>query len=226
MRVLDELLYRELRERASPAGLAWLERSTESSMRQDDGNFLRLYASAARKLSNRPLQEPELNALSRAGVTDASAWHAAVIGRLLLLRAVLLDRAQASAHKLVFELYRQGDAGEQQSLLRSLPLLPMPEIHLDTAIGACRSHIQGNFEAIACDNAYPARFFPELNFNQMAIKALFTGAPLAKVQGLAQRLTPELIRMAEDFLSERQATGYAIPADIQLILKGSRHENV
>ena len=79
---------------------------------------------------------------------------------------------------------------------------------------ACRSHIQPLFEAIACENPYPARHFPELNFNQMVLKVLFTGVALDRVVGLQARVTPELQRMAADYASERRAAGRSIPPDI------------
>jgi hypothetical protein len=70
------------------------------------------------------------------------------------------------------------------------------------------------FEAIACENPYPAAHFPELNFNQMVLKALFTGVALERVIGLDGRVTPELARMANDYASERRAAGRSVPADI------------
>lgn len=57
--------------------------------------------------------------------------------------------------------------------------------------------MQSVFEAIACENRYPVRYFPEANFNQMVLKALFTGIRLNRVEGLSGRCGPELVRMAE-----------------------------
>ncbi|HET6521402.1 MAG TPA: EboA domain-containing protein, partial [Geminicoccaceae bacterium] len=75
------------------------------------------------------------------------------------------------------------------------------------------------FEAIACDNPYPATHFPEANFNQMVVKALFVGTLLARVRGLADRDTPELRRMVGDFASERRAAGRPVPEDAGLVLR-------
>ena len=76
------------------------------------------------------------------------------------------------------------------------------------------------FEAIACENPYPARHFPELNFNQMVLKAAFNGVALARVVGLSSRLNAELARMASDYASERRAAGRSVPADLGLVMKG------
>ena len=72
------------------------------------------------------------------------------------------------------------------------------------------------------------RYFPELNFNQMVLKALFIGSPLARLVGLEERITPELVRMAEDYAAERRAAGRSVPEDIALITKhlGARHEAI
>jgi hypothetical protein len=112
--------------------------------------------------------------------------------------------------------FEEGDAREQQSWLRALVLWPEAEHFLPYAIDACRSNIVPVFEALACENAYPARHFPERNFNQMVLKALFNSIELSRVVGLASRLNPELTRMAGDYIAERSAAGRTVPADIGL----------
>ena len=229
--MLKDLIRQHIRQSAeqggAPAARQWLAQCEPAlAALPDAGALQRLYSTAARSLqplSRLPWQlQPEL---ARAGAIDPLAWQPGDIGRLLLLLS-LPDPSDGQAHPCFARLYRGGDAGEQQSLLRALPLLPAPEPLLPLAIDACRSHIQGCFEAIACENSYPARFFPELNFNQMVLKALFIRAPLVRIHGLRQRLTPQLRRMVADLASERQATQADIPDDVYLILKGSRHENV
>jgi hypothetical protein len=115
------------------------------------------------------------------------------------------------------ELFRVGDNDERIALLRSLPLLPDGARFLALAIDACRINVVSIFEAIACDNPYPAAHYPDLNFNQLALKAVFLGLPLARILGLADRRTAELARMADDYASERRAAGRAVPADLALI---------
>jgi hypothetical protein len=73
------------------------------------------------------------------------------------------------------------------------------------------------FEAIACDNAYPAKYFPDAAFFQMVLKALFVGAPLGKVVGLRERTTDELARMVDAYASERRAAGRPVPDDAKLV---------
>jgi hypothetical protein len=117
-------------------------------------------------------------------------------------------------------LYTRGDNAEREALLRTLSLLPEPDRFLSTAVEACRTNVQTVFEAIACENPYPVRHFPELNFNQMVIKAIFIGVPLRRIVGLPTRMTPALARMAQDYVQERTAAGRPVPDDIQLITSG------
>ncbi len=88
-----------------------------------------------------------------------------------------------------------------------------------TIIDACRTNILPLFEAVACENPYPAQHFPERNFNQLVLKALFNGVALSRVVGLASRLNADLTRMAGDYADERRAAGRAVPADIGLAMQ-------
>lgn len=119
---------------------------------------------------------------------------------------------------LVRDIFRKGDNQERVALLRALNALPDPKRFLETAIEACRTHVQDVFEAIACDNPFPAQHFPDLNFHQLVMKALFTQAPVARIVGLGPRVTDELRRMATDYAAERNAAGRVVPEDVALIL--------
>ncbi len=74
------------------------------------------------------------------------------------------------------------------------------------------------FEAICCDSPYPLDHFDDLAWRQAVIKALFVGAPLWRVQGLDQRLDPELARMALDLADERHAAGRRVSPELLLCL--------
>ncbi|HLV01258.1 MAG TPA: EboA domain-containing protein, partial [Acidobacteriota bacterium] len=73
-------------------------------------------------------------------------------------------------------------------------------------------------EAIACRNPYPARYFPELNFNQMVLKCLFVGVEIHRIVGLGERFNPELSRMCNDYVDEREAAGRSVPVEVWLAL--------
>ena len=115
----------------------------------------------------------------------------------------------------------QGDAREQQSWLRAIALWPEAKAFLPSAIEACRTNILPVFEALACENPDPAAHFPDRNFNQLVLKAMFNSIELSRILGLAERRNAELSRMARDYAAERTAAGRSVPADIDLALKDS-----
>jgi len=116
------------------------------------------------------------------------------------------------------ECFEQGDAREQQSFLRAIALWPEAAAFLPAAIDACRTNIVPVFEALACENPYPAAHFPDRNFNQLVLKAMFNNIALSRIVGLRARLNAELTRMARDYAAERTAAGRSVPADIGLAM--------
>jgi len=211
---------RELVERRTePAAREWLARVCAAAWGAPDrGALLEAFTAATRRLGRVRLAptEEETARLAGAGVDwPMGTWGADELGRVALLAAAAVHWPDAEIEALAEDCYRQGDGAERQAVLRALPLLPAPERFLEIAVDACRSHIQPLFEAIACENPYPARHFPELNFNQMVLKALFTGVALERIIAIDGRVTPELSRMAAGYASERRAAGRSVPPDIE-----------
>lgn len=170
---------------------------------------------AAAEFTLTEAQQAELSALGYRAPTHAK--RAQLVRALLLVEAcAALPSAQHST--LLTRCYRTSDNEERAALLRALPLLPEAARFLPIATDACRTHVLGVFEAIACDNPYPARYFDQVSFNQLVVKALFVGAPLSRVEGLRARDNQELSRMVRDYVSERRAAGRAIPQDVALVL--------
>lgn len=180
--------------------------------------FRAAFAGAARRLRGCQLLAEDVQALAGAGVIGAENWQIDNVARTaLLLRA--LSALPADGHaEFVRQVYLRGDYREQAAVLHSLSFLPQPEQHLELAIDACRTNVLDVFEAIACENAYPAAFFPAANFNQVVLKAIFMAVLAGRIAGLASRVTPELKRMVTDFASERRAAGRSVPEDVDLIV--------
>lgn len=217
---MKALLADVLRARAPAQAWEWAEKGLQAARAPVDRNvLLGYYAGASRRLSKvslalNPTEEARLTQHPDAG--PLSHWGMDEAYRALLLLS--LDHLPPEEYaELVLAAYRQGDSREQESWLRGLALLPRAERFLATAVDACRTNILLLFQAIACENPYPARHFPELNFNQMVLKALFNGVALARILGLEGRLNPELSRMADDYAAEREAAGRAVPADLWLV---------
>jgi hypothetical protein len=177
------------------------------------------YAGAGRRLGMAPCTPtPEERAsLDAAGLPLPEGWPLSALGRAALLVRLCELLAPAEHVAAVVGQFRTGDNAEREALLHTLPLLPKAERFVELAIEACRTHVQSVFEAIACENPYPARFFPEANFNQLVLKAFFTGVAVHRIEGLRGRRTPELIRMANAYASERRAAGRSVPDDLDFI---------
>jgi hypothetical protein len=144
-------------------------------------------------------------------------WTREDAARALLLLA-RRDQSPGTFVSNALECFEQGDAREQQSFLRAIALWPEATAFLPSAIDACRTNIVPVFEALACENPYPARHFPERNFNQVVLKAMFNSIALSRIVGLPARLNTELSRMARDYAAERTAARRSVPADIHLAL--------
>ncbi|RDU98004.1 EboA domain-containing protein [Trinickia dinghuensis] len=113
---------------------------------------------------------------------------------------------------------RFADLGESCALYRSLPLLPDGVRFVARACEGCRTNMRPVFEAVACDSPYPARHFDDVSWRQLVIKAVFLDVPLWRVDGLDERLSPELARMALDLVDERRSAGRPVPPQLWLCL--------
>lgn len=110
------------------------------------------------------------------------------------------------------------DEGETCAYYRSLALLPNPEQHVWRAAEGCRTNMRSVFTSVACGSPYPLQHFSQIAWNQMLLKALFIGEPLANIYGVNLRTTAELIAMVHDFVAERESAGRSIPDDVCLLL--------
>jgi hypothetical protein len=221
IRSLSDFLRTALRSRLDPDATAWFGEAEAQAAGGTTEQLVAVYAKA-RRLGRERL---DLSAAEKRNVSPLQAdlqldqWTREDAGRaaLLLTRAIAKEDPAGFAAAAI-ECYERGDSSEQQSWLKSTALLPEAERLLPVVIDACRTNILPLFEAVACENPYPARHFPERNFNQMVLKALFNKVALSRIAGLPQRRNPELTRMAADYASERRAAGRTVPSDIGLAM--------
>ena len=209
-----------VRARSGEAGGSWLEQQCATAGKDVDA-LCSAYTMASARVGRAPLalDGPARGALAIAAPgLDASRWTLDDAARAALLLAAA-ERLSGDAFATVATTcFERGDAREQGSWLRAIALLPDPERFLSLSIDACRTNIIPLFESIACENPYPARFFPERNFNQMVLKSLFNSIALSRIVGREGRLNAELSRMAGDYAAERRAAGRTVPADIGLAI--------
>jgi hypothetical protein len=217
------LLLETLCARVPVAASAWLEDAcAQLTGAQRRTALLQAYTGAPRRLGRAALALAEGEHARIAEVDPdvvLTGWTTTDLGRAILLqRAHAASATEDASAELLLAPYEEGDSGEQQSWLRSLPVLPHAERFCAAAIDACRTNILPQFESIACENPFPGRHFPDRNFNQLVLKALFNNIALMRIVGLERRFNPELARMADDYVSEREAAGRSVPPDIWLVI--------
>ncbi len=194
----------------------------------DPARFAGAYAATGRRVRG-PLsrvRQEDHRILAAVGVTDALAWPAPRVARVALLCAASDVLRPDAMVGLVAGLFRTGDNAEREALLGALSLLPEPRAYLTTALEACRTNVLSVFEAIACENPYPALYFPDDAFNRMILKSLFLGVSVLRIVDLERRANPELARMATDYAGERRAAGRPVPGEIALVESLCRVEEV
>lgn len=196
---------------------SWWAQTLAAQDDPPDENRLRLaFARAGRKLGDGVVEpSPQLQHRMLGGVRPT--WTLRDYGRAALLLQALATLPGDAHLPLVDRMFRRGEMGEQQSLLRILPVLPDPGRFSVVAAEATRSNAEDVFAALACDNPYPADHLPDLAFDQMVMKAIFVGLPVSRIERLGERVTAELVRMARDYASERQAAGRPVPEDVAVL---------
>lgn len=203
--------------RSGPAA-PWMGEALERAADPASPAFRALHASVPRRLGQAARQRPEppaaLRALARPHLTW-SDWVRAGLVANVLRRLPSNDQPAA-----LLRLFEGGEIGEQESLLRVLSLFDEPDRFVDTGLMGGRTNARRVFEAIACENPYPAAHFPDLGMNQLVMKAIFIEVPVARIERVVERSGPELTRMLEGYRSERLAAGRSVPADVALLLGG------
>jgi hypothetical protein len=149
------------------------------------------------------------------GELATDGWSTGLALRVWLL---LASQREGSDAEFLRRAYREGDSGEKTAVVCALGLIEAGDALLELALDAGRTNELDLFERLACGNPFPARFYPELEFNKLVMKAAFSGLPLARIAGLQRRANAELARMAMEYVDERQAAGRSLPADIWLAM--------
>jgi hypothetical protein len=204
--LLDAWLARQ----APPAAMAWL---ADARRRVATGGARELglaFGLAPRRVGKEDLR---LTAADREAASAARPgwrpWHWSLdeAARCHLLLTV-------GSGAWIGDLFVGAEVNELAALCRSLAVLPGAATLVDRAVGVLRSSVTCAFAALAQHNPFPAERFPENAWNQMVLKALFTGVALRHIEGLDGRANPELARMLVDYAHERWAAGRPVPPEL------------
>jgi hypothetical protein len=217
---VQEYLKKALSDNSGPESLVWLEEQVEKITHSTSPNAFFLAFSKASRHFKKETLSTDLGALSLddPGMLpfSLSHWDSLQAARTFLL--LQLPQEKTSWMTTVQQLFETADMYEQQALYAALPLLPFAEDLLPRAIEGCRTNMSLVFDAIALNNPYPARFFPEANWNQLVLKAIFMQRPLYLIRDLDRRRNSALAAMAADFAHERWAAGRAVMPEVWRLL--------
>ena len=215
-----------VRARTSEAAAEWIEHA--AAIDAVDA-FCNAYTAVPKHAGRAPLaltESERADLVAWAPDLRCDRWTVDDAARAFLLLSAAQRLEPGAFVSLAIECYERGDAREQQSWLRAISLLPQADRFTAVTVDACRTNIVPLFEAIACENPYPARHFPERQFNQLVLKALFNSIALARIVGLSTRVNADLSRMARDYAAERTAAARPVPPDIALaIIDDARQES-
>jgi hypothetical protein len=103
---------------------------------------------------------------------------------------------------------------ELVALYSSLPLLAWPEQWTKRCAEGIRSNIGDVLESIMYYNPYPAARLDQAAWNQMVLKAIFTGKQIQFITGLDARANQELAYILSDYAHERWAAHRNVPPQL------------
>jgi hypothetical protein len=205
----SELFYQLLAEGADEKSLNWIRIQGERIEKSGDSNSLFISFSQAsryfKKASISPSKDIEEQLHANYANLEVSYWNLLQIARTYLV--MKLPSGKEKWFKTINQLFETGDLYEQQALFAALPVLPFQKELIPRAIDGLRTNISVVFDAIAMNNPFPSTYFPEANWNQMVLKAIFMQRSLYRIQNLEKRRNSALADIARDFAHERWAAG-------------------
>lgn len=133
-----------------------------------------------------------------------SSWSVDRLCRVwLLANANSTDKTQY--FQTIENLFLTAEVNELVALYSALPVLAYPEMWSRRCAEGIRSNIGNVLEAIMCSNPYPAAYLNEQAWNQLVLKAFFTGKPVEQIIGLDARANASLAKTLSDYAHERWA---------------------
>jgi hypothetical protein len=217
------LLRGALARALSAESFAWLAQEIERQETNLDERRLAIALGlAGRKLRRTPLaltDETFAAADALLAGWQPQFWGSDEAARILLLIATHHGDDGVFAARLE-RLCVTAEITEHVSYMKGLAVFPAAGVLSGRAREGVRSSIAPIFEAIACRNPYPRDHFDTDAWNQMVVKCVFGGTPLASVVGLHERRNSELLVMLRDLVAERHAAGRPLPKDVHDFIAG------
>lgn len=212
------LLSNWLERQVAENGFEWLQKQQQKLASSSYKKvFFTAFSAVPRYTGKQKLQ------LSEADLQEAQTkspgwlpqfWRVDQAARSLLVLSLFQELADGEAFKTLEQVFGAADVEELVALYQMLFLFPHPEQYRLRAAEGIRSNITVVFEAVALRNPYPVKYFDQLAWNQMVLKALFVNSPLYLIQGLDERTNPTLSKMLVDYAHERWAAKRSVSPEL------------
>jgi len=210
------LLIQFLAINSDPKGMEWLDKqAAKISAAANPAQFFLAFSQASRYFKKEKLllsDEQTVQANELVPGFQPQFWNQLQTARTALM--ICFPHEKESWFAAMNQLFETADMNEHQALFAALPLMPYQEDLIPRAIDGLRTNISLVFDAIALDNPFPRAHFPEANWNQMVLKAIFMQRPLYRIDGLEEKRNPALAAIARDFAHERWAAGRDVMPEI------------
>lgn len=140
-------------------------------------------------------------------------WPLHRLGRIYLI--IVLSEIDQEKFDTAFQrLFETAELKELVALYSSLPFLSNPEKYVERAAEGVRTNIGPVLEAIAIGNPFPAKYFPDAQWNQLILKMVFTEKPFYGIIGIDERKNKPLAVMLINYAKERWAAGRVVTPEL------------
>jgi hypothetical protein len=176
---------------------------------QQKGNFNIQFVLAPRKTGKSALHISEDEARQLDALIPGfslNGWSVDMLARAYLLLELDETNTEKYFHKIE-NLFLAAEVNELVALYSALPLLAHPDMWVKRCAEGIRSNIGNVLEAIMYQNPYPQKNLDQSAWNQLVLKAFFTGKDVGKIQGIDSRANKELAYVISDYVHERRAAG-------------------
>ena len=210
---LQALLETVVIQNCSAEAVQWLQ---ERKALQSSADFNTSFALVSRKTGKSVVhtvedQTPQLQQLFP-GFT-VTGWTIDRLCRVWLLTYV--NPADKEKYFSSIEnLFRSAAVNELVALYSALPLLAYPAGWVKRCAEGIRSNMGDVLESIMYNNPYPANYLEQSAWNQLVLKAIFTGKQIQFITGLDKRANKELAYTLSDYAHERWAAHRTVPPQL------------
>lgn len=180
-------------------------------------NFVRIFSSLARKISNESKSLRFNLSCSTAHPLIIKDWSTIRLARVWLLS--LVEDQKKRYHQFIDQLFEYAEMEELVALYSALNILHYPELWISRCEEGIRSNIGDVQQAIMEQNRYPAKYLSIGAWNQLVLKSFFTEKDILKIVGLFERNNSDLAQAIIDYIYERHSANRAIHPLLWLLSK-------